>query len=404
MRYFHDCGGIHAAGVAFDDLGWECVGMTEIDKFPIAVVNHHFPKTVQYGDTTKVKAKDVPPIDLLIGGTPCQGFSLAGNREGMDDDRSALARNFLRLASELNPRWFIWENVPGTRSANEGRDLLAFAQKVEELGYRGGWRTLDAQYFGVPQQRSRIFFVGYFGDWRPAAAVLFERHSLRGIVKPRTKKEAPIARAISTSSGGASAKEQQCTSIAGNVPLNALYGGQQSERVVAPPYLGHHNRYDYDTEGFVVEVFENHGQDSRVKKVSVSPQINAKAGTGGTNLPLVMRTIPINGMVIGKEAKDGDRQTTGIGEPGEKMFTIRAASNQHAVYYEDRVRTLTPLEVERLMGFPDYYTRIPWKGKPAELCPDSPRLKALGNSIVTYVLRHLGCRICEVERIMRELA
>ena len=123
-------------------------------------------------------------IDLLVGGTPCQSFSVAGLRKGLDDPRGNLMLEFLRIAQAKRPRWLVWENVPGVLSSNGGRDFGAFLTGLGHIGYGWAYRVLDAQYFGVPQRRRRVFVVAYLGDPRPARAVLFERHSLLGHPAP----------------------------------------------------------------------------------------------------------------------------------------------------------------------------------------------------------------------------
>lgn len=178
MIYGSVCSGIEAASVAWEPLGWKASFFSEIEKFPRAVLEHHYPDTPLHGDFTTIKEGQYEPIELLVGGTPCQSFSVAGLRKGMDDERGNLALEYLRLAQRLGPRWLVWENVPGVLSSNGGRDFGSFLGALVELGYGWSYRILDAQYFGVPQRRRRVFVVAYLGDWRPAAAVLFERESL----------------------------------------------------------------------------------------------------------------------------------------------------------------------------------------------------------------------------------
>ncbi len=204
MRYGSVCSGIEAATVAWEPLGWEAAFFSEIAKFPRAVLKHHYPHVPLHGDFTTIKAGQYGPIDLLVGGTPCQSFSIAGLRGGMDDERGNLALEFLRLAGRLRPRWILWENVPGVLSSNDGRDFGSFLGGLGELGYGFAYRCLDAQYFGLAQRRLRVFVVGYLGDWRRAAAVLFEPQSLRWDTPPRRQSRQDIAPTIAarTRSGG----------------------------------------------------------------------------------------------------------------------------------------------------------------------------------------------------------
>jgi DNA (cytosine-5)-methyltransferase 1 len=185
VRYGSVCSGIEAASVAWEPLGWKASFLSEIDKFPRAVLAAHYPKVPLHGDFTTIQAGEYDPIDLLVGGTPCQSFSVAGLRGGLADGRGNLALEYLKLAQRLRPKWLVWENVPGVLSSAGGRDFGSILGGLVELGYGFAYRVLDAQYFGVPQRRRRVFVVGYLGDWRRAAAVLFERHSLQGHSPPR---------------------------------------------------------------------------------------------------------------------------------------------------------------------------------------------------------------------------
>ena len=197
MIYGSVCSGIEAATVAWHPLGWQAAFYAEIEKFPSAVLAHHYPNTPNLGDITKFRDWQIPPksIDLLVGGTPCQSFSVAGLRKGMADPRGNLALVFLGIADRLRPRWLVWENVPGVLSSNEGRDFGSFLGALVKLGYGFAYRICDAQYFGVPQRRRRVFVIGYLGDWRRAAAVLFESHDMSGNFAPSREARKDIASA-----------------------------------------------------------------------------------------------------------------------------------------------------------------------------------------------------------------
>ena len=198
------CSGIEAASVAWNPLGWRAAWFSEIESFPCSVLAHHYPDTPNRGDMTRFEEWPDGPIDLLCGGTPCQSFSVAGLRKGLDDPRGNLMLTFGAVARKFRPRWLVWENVPGVLSSNGGRDFGAFLGMLGQLGYGFGYRVLDAQHFGVPQRRRRVFVVGCLGDWRSAAAVLFERHSLQGHLAPRreTREVAPTIPSRSTGGGG----------------------------------------------------------------------------------------------------------------------------------------------------------------------------------------------------------
>jgi DNA (cytosine-5)-methyltransferase 1 len=186
-RAFEDIAHAKLAAVAWHPLGWVPAFFSEIEKFPRAVLQHHYPNVPLHGDFTTIKGDEYGAIDLLVGGTPCQSFSVAGLRKGLDDHRGNLALEYLRLVERTQPQWIVWENVPGVLSSNKGRDFGSFLGALVELGYGFAYRILDAQYFGVAQRRRRVFVVGYLGDWRPAGAVLFERESLRGDIAPSRK-------------------------------------------------------------------------------------------------------------------------------------------------------------------------------------------------------------------------
>ena len=177
VRFGSICSGIEAASVAW--AGWEAAWFSEIEPFPCALLQHHYPAVPNLGDITASdflsRAQGLGSIDVIVGGTPCQSFSVAGQRQGMDDDRGLLAFQFVEAARLLQPSWVVWENVPGVLSSAGGRDFGAFLQALGECGYGVAYRVLDAQHFGVPQRRRRVFVVGHLGDWRRAAAVLFER-------------------------------------------------------------------------------------------------------------------------------------------------------------------------------------------------------------------------------------
>lgn len=204
MRYGSICSGIEAATAAWHHMGWEPAFFSEIEAFPRAILGHHYPEVPLHGDFTTIGKNEYGKIDLLVGGTPCQSFSVAGLRGGLDDERGNLALEFCRLAQREQPRWIVWENVPGVLSSNGGRDFGSILGALEDIGYGLAYRVLDAQYFGVAQRRRRVFVVGYFGDWRPAAAVLFERHSMSGHPAPSREKGkvAPTIPSRSTGGGG----------------------------------------------------------------------------------------------------------------------------------------------------------------------------------------------------------
>ena len=233
MKYLSVCSGIEAATVAWHPLGWTPVGFGEIEKFPCQVLAHHYPDVQNFGDMTKFKEWSIESdVNVLVGGTPCQSFSVAGLRKGLDDPRGNLMLTYLAIAAKYRPKWLVWENVPGVLSSNGGLDFASLLRGMGELGYGFAYRVLDAQYFGVAQRRRRVFVVGYLGNWRPAAAVLFERHSLCGYPAPsREKRESAAA---STPSGAPISDYDVAGTLDKGVPGRGIgHNGNYDSQVVS---------------------------------------------------------------------------------------------------------------------------------------------------------------------------
>ena len=325
MKFGSVCSGIEAASVAWNPLGWKAQWLSEIEPFPCSLLAHHYPDTPNLGDMTKFESwptDDKHAIDLLCGGTPCQSFSVAGLRKGLDDPRGNLMLTFGAIAAKYRPQWLVWENVPGVLSSNGGRDFGAFLGMLGQLGYGFAYRVLDAQYFGVAQRRRRVFVVGCFGDWRSAAAVLFERHSLQGHPAPRRQAGQAVTGTLSArTEGGATA---ELGDEVGNC-LRASGGGGDKAHVLAYSTKLHNT-----TSNNAGKIFE------------------------------------------------------------ERTACLDANSPPPALLTAMQVRRLTPRECERLQGFPDDYTAVPNRGKPAA---DGRRYKALGNSWAVPNVRWIGSRI-----------
>lgn len=589
MEYGSICSGVEAASLAWWHLGWTPAFFSEVEPFPAAVLMERFGATKplrpldpedaadekdrkqrlswqkqiaglpdggtipNFGDFTLIKRKDVnEDIDLLVGGTPCQDLSIAGKRLGFEGRRSVLALDFVRLCFELGVRWVVWENVPAALSSRRGEDFGRFVSllcgwniPVPESGWRkcgivtpapGGfgvaWRVLDSQFTrveqfprAIPQRRKRLFLIGYSGQWKYPAKVLFDAEMCGGNTPPRrTKRQS----APSDSEGGSASTD--------------WWDGSQKAgtltRTSDQQFMPDKGRLQCVIEqtGTDFLCYENHAPDSRIKSVEVSQSIVARMGTGGNNLPLLqevprepetaigfikndaggdlqgfwdevfptMRTevTPAvareecfhvsfcdangrrkdrpNGGLYVTEAKagktvtaggpgaetvivepialDGDkmkpgersggsgmgvsedgvmytqtvkdvhavaydecvpldlrnatrdpekhdaqnRQGVGVGEDGAPMNTVTAASVP-GVGWQATVRKLLPIECERLMGFPDNWTRISWKGKPEEECPDAPRYKACGNSMCVNVMAWIGERIEAVNQKLLQM-
>ncbi len=226
MKYASVCSGIEAATAAWHPLGWKPVFFAEIEKFPCAVLAHHYPDVPNLGDITKFKDWPDADFDVLVGGTPCQSFSVAGLRKGLDDPRGNLMLTYGAIAGRYRPEWLVWENVPGVLSSNGGRDFGSFLGMLGQLGYGFAYRVLDAQYFGVPQRRRRVFVVGHIGDWRRAAAVLFERHSLQGHIAPRREARESVAGTFTSGSSksGGWGNKPDLAAAGYMIPVTPSYG------------------------------------------------------------------------------------------------------------------------------------------------------------------------------------
>ena len=428
MKYLSVCSGVEAATVAWHDLGWTPVAFSEIEKFPSEVLAHHYPNVPNMGDMTKYKEwKLNDSIDLLVGGTPCQSFSVAGLRKGLEDPRGNLMLTYVGILDKFRPKWCVWENVPGVLSSNGGRDFGSFLGALVELGYGFAYRVLDAQYFGVPQRRRRVFVVGCIGDWVSPAKILFESDCLRwDNSKGKNKRKNPSAFTPSSFGGygeGVGTVRASGGDLGGGSETLVTFDRQgqtlYSDAKIASTVLSR----DYKSATDLV-VYENHPSDSRVKEMgNVCQTVTSSWGTGGGNIPFV-QPIALAENTIGRKPENGGNgngftesgpmytlNATGVHgvaygfEPGiakregsparfveNKTPTLRAnmGDNQTAMAHNMAVRRLTPIECERLQGFPDDYTNIKDK------CPDGPRYKAMGNSMAVPVMRWIGKRIAEV--------
>jgi DNA (cytosine-5)-methyltransferase 1 len=396
MRYASVCDGIGAAHVAWQPLGWQCSWTSEIEPFPAAVVEHHF-GFANVGDMTKITEEmlhEHGPVDLLVGGTPCQSFSVAGLRGGLADPRGNLALRFVQLAAVMQPKWIVWENVPGVLSSGKGRDFGTFLGALGELGYGFAYRILDAQWFGVAQRRRRVFVVGHLGDWRRAAAVLFERESVFGNPPTRGKAGASVARALSASTGGASAKEQQYTFVGDNgQPLNALgegpiwRGGDQANSEHCIDHAGTLNCDKGQQGGIVTFTKSKRAQSTTDNETWVPGEVSPTMSCfdqGDTRATTVVAFRENTRCEVGY-VDPPQSLASGGGKPGQGYCGVQIGM---------AVRRLTPRECERLQGFPDDYTLVEYRKKPAA---DGPRYRALGNSMAVPVMRWIGERIAMVD-------
>jgi len=445
MKYGSVCSGIEAASKAWEPLGWKPAWFSEIEPFPSAVLAHHWPEVTNLGDMTKIAdavlSGDVESPDVLVGGTPCQAFSIAGLREGLSDDRGQLTLSYVELANAIDAKRrergepeaiIVWENVPGVLSSKDnafGCFLAGLAGESCELQPAGGkwthagcvsgperviaWRVLDAQFFGVAQRRRRVFVVASARKGFDPAAVLFELDSVRRDSAPRRETQKAVAALTARGVGTCGADDNQAQ--AGH--LIAFGGGNTAGHIdVATACTAHGIRLDFDTETFAVHgtqdpdtncelahtLGRNNGQENACIAFSykdngadatsdLSPTIRAgnhdKSHANSGQPPAIAYAFK-----AGQGAKAG-----GIGYAEEQSPTLTSASSgtnlAPAVMHGVAVRRLTPIECERLQGFPDNHTLIGWRGKDADECPDGPRYKAIGNSMAVPVMRWIGERI-----------
>lgn len=376
FTYGSICSGIEAASVAWKGLG-EPLWFSEIEPFPCAVLAHHYPNIPNLGDMTslaqRILNRETPAPDVLVGGTPCQAFSVVGKRESLNDDRGNLtlalihileAIDYVRFNDGKAPCVLVWENVPGVLSTKDnafGHFLAGLAQETEPLqptgkrwtnaGYVHGkrtiiWRVLDAQHFGVAQRRKRVFVVAS-ARTRSIAQILIEQKGL-----PRNIKASGITKQNTTAFAESSFGTYCECNVGGTLKRRGgvLDGGSETLIIhgTQDPIISQTTAHCLGRNGGQENVLFDIAHRSDVVRVqgNTTPTLTARMGTGGNNVPCIA---------------------------------------QHTI-----IRKLTPVECERLQGFPDNYTKIPYRNKPADDCPDSPRYKAIGNSMAVPVMRWIG--------------
>lgn len=467
MIYGSVCSGIEAATAAWHGLGWQPSFFSEIDPFPRAVLKHHYPEVPLHGDFTTIENGQYRAIDLLVGGTPCQSFSIAGLRGGLGDDRGNLALEYLKLADRLRPRWLVWENVPGVFSSlshaapdpcpppppvdlgcdgatmetedeydsEEVHALQCFLAGFSELGYGFAYRVLNAEVtrtrshpFAVPQRRRRVFVVGHLGDCRRAAAVLFDRESMSGNPAPRREAGQNVAPTLSArpSAGGGLGTDFDLDG-----GLVAFGGNRTSGPIDVSPALNAHpggsRRCDFEREALIA--FDCKGTQVQFSEAGEAPTLRSMSHAKPHQNAGGQIAIAIQERAVSENPSSGP-DGAGVRDDGV-AYTLEARTTTQAVAFDLRgreggaqfegphntanlraasggssrsyvadsfaVRRLTPRECDRLQGFEDDYTNIPWRGK--DHAPDGHRYKALGNSMAVNVMRWIGERIDLVEGI-----
>ena len=404
MRYLSVCSGIEAASVAWHHLGWKPVGFSEIEPFPCSVLKHRFPDVPNYGDMTAYEQWPIErgSIDLLVGGTPCQSFSVAGLRQGLADPRGNLMLTYLGIAARLRPKWIVWENVPGVLSSGRGRDFGSFLGALGQLGYGWAYRVLDAQYLrvgnwpkAVPQRRRRVFVVGCLGDWSAAGKVLAIREGLqRHLAESRTKRQAVAGSPADGTHGGcwwdggdtAATLTKQNANGAQRMPDKDNFGA------ILTPAIRALCARDY--KGVSSQYFED-------GKVIVTPYRKSKRAQSATDDESWVEAECANTI---NAFDTGERDTHAVAFQQNQVGEVRcndivgtvptnsnaSGRNTPMAMQAMTVRRLTPRECERLQGFPDDWTLVPHRGKPAA---DGPRYKALGNSMACNCMAWIGEQI-----------
>jgi DNA (cytosine-5)-methyltransferase 1 len=314
-------------GVGGFDMGlppdWKCVGHSEIDKYANMVLRYRFKDVKNYGNAEKIDWKEIPDFDLLVGGTPCQDLSVSGKRAGLNGSRSRLFFEYVRALREKKPRYFIWEKVKGALSSNRGWDFARVLLEFSEAGYALWWQVLDATWFGIPQHRERVFVAGSLGD-KPPLKILF---------KPGH-------------AGSSNGIQRQQT----NTIRRRYFGGQA-------------------TGSYVVE------SELNAQKIETTYRY-----TGGyQDVKIAIPVITPNRM---EKRQNGRR----FKENGESAFTL-TRQDRHGIFDGKTIRTLTPLECERLMGWPDDWTRygIDAEGNTVEIS-GTQRYNLTGNGVVPQVV------------------
>lgn len=470
MRFGSVCSGIESASVAWHPIGWKAAWLAEIEKFPAAVLAHHYPEVPNLGDMTalpaRIAAGEVEAPDIFCGGTPCQAFSIAGLRKSLDDARGNLSLVFCEIANAIDaarsvcgrpPAVIFWENVPGVLSTKDnafGCFLAGLAGENDPLEPPGGkwtnagcvhgpqrtvaWRVLDAQYFGVAQRRRRVFVIASARKGFDPATVLFEWDGVRRDSAPsrEAREVAPTIPARSTAGGGLGT-DFDCdggticvaTGQAGaeiGADMEPTLNCNHEAPYVARTLLGKSNcSHAEDKETYVC--FDTTQITSAANRSNPqpgdachplasgahAPAIAFPANLPGTQCASTEELAPsmgaANPTAVAAPANTTARAVSLRGREGgataelgdEVQNCLRASGgggDKPHVLHAMQVRRLTPAEAERLQGFPDGYTAIPWRGKPADQCPDGLRYKALGNSWAIPCVSWIG------ERIQRHLA
>ena len=438
--------GVGGFDLGMEQAGWDCQWQVEWEKHCQGVLSRHWPNIPKYWDVQDVNGAELTPVDCIIFGSPCQDLSVAGKGGGLEGSRSGLFYEAIRIIKEMRnatanefPKWTIWENVPGALSSNKGND---FAKVLDEMANIGAlaieWHILDAQWFGVAQRRRRVFVLACYDSGTVArcpSQILPVPQDSKGDIKQSRKKGKRVARQTQESAGEAVLYGQSGHAkwTEGGVTLAATDYKRPERNVVLEPISFHAKQDPISSENISQTLYAQNGiavavppiivdgtrtNDIRIYHDQIAPTLKHRMGTGGGQVPLVgleepvlaydgynnavsediYRTlrigidsadhiaIPIQGTIIGRSDSAGP-QGKGFGEENDPSYTLDTIS-QHGVMTPDLVlRRLTPLECERLMGFPDNHTKYYADGKQVA---DTNRYKMCGNAVATPVAKWIG--------------
>ena len=379
--------GIRNAGHLAYDKPIEIVGYSEIDKYAISVYEQNFEGVKNYGDITKINASELPDFDCLVGGFPCQAFSIAGKRGGFADTRGTLFFDLARILKEKQPRLFVFENVKGLLSHDKGRTLTTIIATIDELGYDCQWQVLNSKNHGVPQSRERIIIVGH----------------LRGTPRPQvfpitgTKPADTLIRTIRTG-GAASYTEKHARDIIRVGNANPSGRGMNGNVIHSDGISSTLSTNKGEGIKVAIGTLRTHkdGEGFREMKSGLSPTLPARAREDGSGQPIVV--VPEATRKGYAEAGVGDSinlqalgSTTRRGRIGKgEANTIDTTMQQHTLTEDARIRRLTPKECERLQAFPDDWTKY---GLGGVLISDTQRYKMCGNAVTTNVIRDVFIRV-----------
>lgn len=475
MKYLSLFSGIEAATQAWQPLGWECVAVSEIEPFPCAVLEYHYPHVPNLGDVTKIteqQIKDLGQIDLIVFGSPCQNLSVAGNRKGFDGDQSVLfysAMEIIKYAKQhCGARFALWENVPGAFSSNKGADFTEVVKHMAGLneldtpangwGKEGAavgsnglleWSVLDAQWFGLAQRRKRVFAIVDFGDWASRPPILLERESLRGDSAPSRETRESVATDVRASTAssinfrafGARVESELVGTLTATdykephgvmiepvaYPINTMNcQGRPSDNgrmglglgddgdpcptltqnhshavAIAGNIIGRTEGNGGNGNGFdesgacctltnndrhaVAYALNNDTTPKFCKELSMTLKVG---GQGGSNA-----AVAYVGCLNPSQPQSKRVYSVDGVSPALQTGTTSGDITPSIFYLPSVVRRLTPIECERLQGFPDSFTKIPYRNKSADDCPNGVRYKAIGNSMGVNVMAWIGQRV-----------